>query len=359
MCGGVALREGLATHGPLHEGPSLIMPLAGYGVLAGRALDTRREDGTDTPHYQLHLVDDGGEHWRIAVNVESQQAPSELLYLVVDDFRHPVTALLGATGSGWHELPPPGIGAANLDYIRSNLFDRAQMRLLPPALEGPDNDLADLLDHWCRRAVGDPAATVFAFGQRFGPEPGVVDKVFGFEPANGVHDIHMNQGSTGRFRRDNGVRQDGALVLRFPADDRWVAIFLAFQSQAFHTDDTTGDPLGPDGAPPADAAAVRIVAAMVNPAGPAPEAESVLLLNTSPAPVDLTGWRIADRGQRTCPVPGGPLAPGETRRVPATERVAFGNGGGTITLLDAAGLKAGGVAYTAADAEREGWTVTF
>lgn len=99
------------------------MPLTGYGVLAARALDTRREDGTDTPHYQLHLVDDGGEHWRIAVNVESQQPPSELLYLVVDDFRHPVTALLDATASGWHELPPPGVGAANLDYIRGNLFD--------------------------------------------------------------------------------------------------------------------------------------------------------------------------------------------------------------------------------------------
>ena len=98
---------------------------------------------------------------------------------------------------------------------------------------------------------------------------------------------------------------------------------------------------------------------MVNPAGPAPEAESVLLLNASPDAVDLTGWRIADRAGQTCPVPGGPLAAGETRRVALTERVALGNGGGTITLLDAGGLKVGGVAYTAADARREGWTVTF
>lgn len=335
------------------------MPLTGYGVLAARASETRREDGTDTPHYQLRLADDAGEQWRIAVNVESQQPPSELLYLVADDFRHPLTAMLAALASGWHPLPPPGVDAPNLDYIRGNLFDRAQMRLLPPALEGPDNDLADLLEHWCARAVADPAATVYAFGQRFGPEPGVVDKVFGFEPANGVHDIHMNQGSTGRFRRDNGVRQDGGLVLHFPAEDRWVAIFLAFQSQAFHTDDTTGDALGEDGAPAAAAAAVRIVAAMVNPAGPAPEAESVLLLNASPAQVDLTGWQIADRAKQTCPVPGGPLAPGDTRRVPIAGRVALGNGGGTITLLDAGGLKVSGVAYTAADAEQEGWTVTF
>ena len=175
------------------------MALDDYGVLAARALDTEREDGTDTPHYQLHLVDDAGEHWRIAVNVESQQAPSELLYLVDDDFRHPVTALLEPLASGWHPLAP-GADGPHLDYIRGNLFDRARMRLLPPALEGPDNDLADLLDGWAARAVADAAATVFAFGQRFGPEAGVADKVFGFTPANGVHDIHMNQGNAGPLR---------------------------------------------------------------------------------------------------------------------------------------------------------------
>ena len=331
-----------------------VMPLDGYGVLAARALATAREDGTDTPHYQLHLLDDAGEHWRIAVNVESQQAPSELLYLVVEDFSHPVTAQLEALGSGWHPLAP-GADGPHLDFIRGNLFDRARMRLLPPALAGPDNDLADLLDGWLARAVADPAATVFAFGQRFGPEAGVADKVFGFTPANGVHDIHMNQGNAGRFAQDNGVRQDGALLVHFPAQSRWVAIFLAFQSQSWHTDDATGNSLDA----PAAAATVRIIAAMVNPAGPSPEAESVLLLNASPTPVDLTGWRIADRARQTCPVPGGPLAPGETRRAPVTERVALGNGGGTVTLLDAAGLKVDGVAYTGADAQQEGWTVTF
>ncbi|MGH2900628.1 MAG: DUF2278 family protein [Solirubrobacteraceae bacterium] len=301
----------------------LDMPLDSYGVLAARCVGTRREDGTDTPHYQLHLVDEAGEHWRIAVNVESQQAPSELLYVVDDDFDHPLAAAVQALGPGWHPLTPGG-GGPNIDYIRGNLFERAAMRLLPPALAGPDNDLADLLEHWCGRAAADPAVTVYAFGQRFGPEPGVVDKVFGFVPANGVHDIHMNQGNSGRFARDNGVRQDGALILDFPAEQRRVAIFLAFQGQAFHTDDATGDPLGDDGAPLAGAAAVRIVAAMVNAAGPAPEAESVLLINASAAAVDLTGWRIADRAKQTCPVPDGPLAPGETRRVaiPSASRSA-------------------------------------
>ncbi len=157
------------------------MPLDQYGVLAARARDSAREDGTETPHYQLHLVDESSEHWRVAVNVESQQAPSELLYLVDDDFRHPLTAQLAALASGWHPLAPSPDGP-NLDFIRGNLFQRADMRLLPPALEGPDNDLADLLEHWCRRAIADPAATAYAYGQRFGPEQGVVDKVFRSSP---------------------------------------------------------------------------------------------------------------------------------------------------------------------------------
>ena len=81
---------------------------------------------------------------------------------------------------------------------------------------------------------------VYAFGQRWGPEQGVTDKVFGFKPGNGIHDIHMNQGNNAAYRNDDGVWQDGGLVLHFPASNQWVGVFLAFQSQAWHTDDATG-----------------------------------------------------------------------------------------------------------------------
>ena len=30
------------------------------------------------------------------------------------------------------------------------------------------------------------------------------------------------------------------MLLHFPGESRWVGIFLAFQSQAWHTDDSTG-----------------------------------------------------------------------------------------------------------------------
>ena len=104
---------------------------------------------------------------------------------------------------------------------------------------------------------------------------------------------------------------------------------------------------------------VRIVAALVNPIGPAPEAETVTLLNASPAAVGLDGWRLADRMKRSCPLPTVELGPGATLTVPLTSDVQLGNKGGAVTVLDADGLKVDGVAYTADDVPEEGWTVTF
>src|SRR3954453_16212052 len=78
---------GLASRGPL--GMEVDVPLHDYGVLAGRVVDTRREGSADTPHYQIRLADGAGTPYRAAINLLSQQSPSELLYLVNDDFRHP------------------------------------------------------------------------------------------------------------------------------------------------------------------------------------------------------------------------------------------------------------------------------
>jgi uncharacterized protein YukJ len=331
------------------------MPLNSYGVLVGRAVECRREAGTDSPHYQVRIDAGGTTSYRIAVNVLSQESPSELLYLVSDDLRHPVTDAVAGLGAGWHDLPSrPGGGA--LDFIRGNLLTRSAMRPLAPDVAGPDNDLADFLDRYVKRAMADPGALVYAFGERWGPENGVRDKIFGFRPGNGVHDIHMNQGNSARFRGDDGVWQDGGLLLRLGG--RWVGIFLAFQSQAWHTDDATGHALAEEHEP-ADGAAMRILAAMVNPNGGGPERETVLLLNASPQPVDLTGWRIADRMKQSCTLPAGPLAAGQVLSVPLHNGVQLSNKGGSITLLDRAGLKVAGVSYTAEQAREEGWTVTF
>src|SRR3954451_14131887 len=111
------------------------MTLKAYGVLAGRAIDRRREGAADTPHYQIHVRAIDGTNFRVAVNVQSQESPSELLYLVNDNLQHPITTTLDV-GVGWRPLPP-GPGSSNLDYIRANLIDRTAMRALPPDVSGP------------------------------------------------------------------------------------------------------------------------------------------------------------------------------------------------------------------------------
>jgi uncharacterized protein YukJ len=119
------------------------------------------------------------------------------------------------------------------------------MRLLPFDVPGPDNDLNEAIDTFIRQAIGDATACIYAFGERWGPESTTTDPIFGFLPGNGMHDIHMNQGNVGRFIEQDGVWQDGALLMYFPADNRWGAIFLKFQSQTWHTDDLHGHRIDP------------------------------------------------------------------------------------------------------------------
>ncbi len=190
------------------------MPLKQYGVLKGRAIAARREDGADTPHYQIQLVADQ-THYRIAVNVMSKANPSELLFFVDDQFVHPITAQLSHLPLDFTPLPHQPGGVA-LDFIRGNLFNRLAMRPLPPSAPGPDNDLADQLEHYTLRAMNEADAIVYAFGERWGPEP-QADKIFHFNPGNGIHDIHMNQGNVANFIKDDGVWQDGGMILHFPA----------------------------------------------------------------------------------------------------------------------------------------------
>jgi len=337
------------------------MPLARYGVLKGKAIGAKREDNQSSPHYQVH-IQAGGVHYRIAVNVKSQASPSELLFLVADNFQHPITAHLPDLSEGFTALTSAPGGQA-LDYIRANLFKRIDMRTLPASLPGPDNDLSDQLEHFIKRAIDEPDAKVYSFGQRWGPEPTKKDKIFNFLPGNGIHDIHMNQGNVAPFLGDDGVWQDGGLLIQFPSSSQWVAIFLAFQSQAWHTDDHTGHtisgtPPGPEPDPTEPDHTVRIIGALVNPIGPAPEHETVSILNATPNSIDLNGWQIADKLKHKQGLSGS-INAGATRVIALQPTVQLGNKGGIITLLDKKGLKVDGVSYTEEQAKKEGWTVVF
>ena len=345
-----------------------------YSVLIGRPISHRFGEG-ENPHYQVHVVDKTTDY-RIAINVKSKLAPSELAYYANDNFQHPMLEELGKLTMGIHKVERKAGGIA-LDYIRGNLFDRQKMRLLPHNLVGPDNDLNEEFNRYIQRAMADENALIYAFGERWGPEANVKDKYFGFKPGNGIHDIHMNQGNVGQFTSDDGVWQDGGLFIHMPSEERWVAIFLKFQSQSWHTDDKTGHTIVPTPGQPTTQPTtvqptpsttpvvpgepdlvVRIVAALVNPKGGDQGLENVTLLNTSDQDINLKGWSIVNTVKEKHTL-SGTIQSGATLAVKLPKNVPLSNNGGIITLLNKDGLKVHGVKYTKQQADRDGWSVVF
>ncbi|HYR07833.1 MAG TPA: YukJ family protein [Longimicrobium sp.] len=214
------------------------MPIENYGVLKGRITECRQERDNRAPHYHIRVRAAGADA-RVSINVQSHdRRRPDLLHFIDDDFRHPITPRLADLDDGWHAGGPGPDGVA-IDYPRGGMVTREQMRAIPHDKPGTNNDLNDRLDALIRHACDDPEVEVYAFGSAWGPEPTEPDEVFGFEPGRGVHDVHMNQGNArGEYHSsDNGVWQDGALFLHLKRERRWVAVFLAFQAQAWQTDD--------------------------------------------------------------------------------------------------------------------------
>jgi uncharacterized protein YukJ len=216
------------------------MPLKSYGVLKGTVIGHLRD--ADDDHYQI-LVRAGNTLFRIAVNVESAapNAPSTVLFQRRTSLPASLTTALQPLKPGYKVLPSRPGGLAQ-DYVRGGLVDTAAMTPVPPDVPGVDNDLKDKIESAVAKAIREKGSVLYAFGERWGPEKKRKDKYFRFIPGNGVHDIHMNQGNSGKWARDNGANQDGCLLFSYP-NSSWQAYFFAFQSQTFNTDDN-GAPLG-------------------------------------------------------------------------------------------------------------------
>lgn len=337
------------------------MPIPNYGVLKCHALESVMERGDASPHYQLHAFD-GKLDFRVPINVKSQSAPSEVKYLIDENFQHEITTGLRALPFGFTQLTKDTYGKRHplaLDYIRSNLFDINAMVPLSCNIPGPANDLNEKIDFHIRRSIAVKEAEVYAFGSAWVPNQREA-LPFHFTPDRGVHDIHMNQGNDPKFAKDDGVYQDGGILIYYPAEDRWTGIFLAFQSQAIHTDDQTGHAIASDPVETPEAErALRIIGACVNPEGTDAGQETVLLLNTTNRAIDLNGWILANKDKQKFYLKG-QINPGDTLKVFLTGHSEFlSNQGGIITLLDNHGLKIHGVKYTKKQAQKSGRTIHF
>lgn len=346
-----------------------------YGVLKGTAKQFVRDSDSD-PHSEL-LVDAAGTLYRVAINVRSSRGPTAqrlVEYVILDDVHSPISDAGKRLPIGWSDLKDGRDDEAAIDYIRSNLFRASDMKPLTHDKPGPDNDLFEKVEDLLERAIEDRSATVYAYGESWGPES-AADDYFKFKPGRGVHDIHMNQGDASE---PNGVYQDGALLVEFPGAGRTAGLFIKFQNQAWHTDELGGNPIPTTPTPPptdtppdqplqpwdpvpndSPYRRAKLVGALINPSGDDVGGELVTIFNTSAEALDVSGWSILDRNDKSEPL-SGTIPLGEARTFKLSGRGAqLSNGGGTVTLLDAKGLKVDGVAYTAADASRQGAALAF
>ena len=215
-----------------------------YGYLKARINSNTALKSSKRPHelqYHLHTTmlvnasDGSQQEWDTAINVGTTDADDLLQYKLVYDFSHPITAALRAAAEGFTELTGTQATPA-LDFLRSDVLSGTGMWRPSDVMDGSQvvEPVASLL-----RLFGNSrnsAAYVYLFGRSYA------------DNTLGVHDVHMNQGSSGGFvnhgndtNDHNDIWQDGALLVDL-GDAGWAAYFPAFQQQDVPTDNL-GNPV--------------------------------------------------------------------------------------------------------------------
>jgi uncharacterized protein YukJ len=194
---------------------------------------TRRQHETQYHQHFGVLVD--GAQWDVAVNVGTNDDDDLLKYKLVYDFRHPVIQTLGKTSAGSHPLTGT-VALPAIDFIRSDILSTTGNWRNSDVMDGSE--------------FPEPAASLYRLLLRAQQHQSDV-YVFGrfYAEGNGIHDTHMNQGSTGSFihrpgddsNDHNDIWQDGCLLADL-GEPEWAAYFAAFNKQLVPTDDL-GNPL--------------------------------------------------------------------------------------------------------------------
>jgi uncharacterized protein YukJ len=210
------------------------MPVRNYSVLKGRPIEGAvfqpKNPQRDQPHYHIHIKNEDGSEFDIAVNILSDDG-SEVLFIVKDNFAPKDADSLNGLSIG---ITPLRLGNPDaLDYVKQNLVTKDQMSDVP-ASNTTDTPLSQIVDGLIQAAITDENGLVYAWGSVFGDQG--ASPFWGFTPDSGIHDIHMNQGNPpGHHDSDNGAAQDGGLAVF--ANGAFKTLLIAFQTQSFSTDE--------------------------------------------------------------------------------------------------------------------------
>lgn len=216
-----------------------------YGYVKARVISSPRIKGSrHKQEIQYHLHVDlavpnktgGTDTWDVAINVGTNDADDLLQYRLALDFHHPLLPSLKKSPKGFRDLTAADELPA-FDFLRSDILAETGSWRVSDVMDGePDREPYRSIARLLQKARSTNA-DVYVFGRTY--KGGDL----------GIHDVHMNQGSTSNTFLNNGndnndhndVWQDGAVLIDF-GDPEWASYFTAFTQQLVPTDDL-GNPV--------------------------------------------------------------------------------------------------------------------
>ncbi|KAK2603264.1 hypothetical protein N8I77_009735 [Diaporthe amygdali] len=347
------------------------MPISNYGLWKCTPSSWNGQASSTHGHLEFNDGTNSNKTYEADVNISSTGSDTRLVYWFVSNFnpKQPSTAKLSALDMGFSAQK--GSSSLALDFLREGFLTPSAGTLVShdPSDPTEKGDISAYVDPVMNQAVQEKA-TLYIWGSHYSDTNG----------SEGIHDIHMNQGDSGSFEKENGTYQDGGIVIQF-ADGSWHGIFLAFATETLKTDDN-GDPEGQTFAQAlgggsssgtateyankshATKGSVGIEAAVVNPKGPDHEAtkgkgERIYVQNRGASDVSLKGWKIENGHGQVQLLGDDAQVSAHSKHCFEVPEAELGNRGGKIVLKDADGHTVSEVSYTEKQAKKEGHLLYF
>lgn len=194
-----------------------------YVMFRGKVID-KWYDFDKRAHYHIVAMDDEGKRFDLAVNIGSiyekmNEIVSSNLKVYYDESyscRKGIVRKMLLQKNGITECHKD----LYLDYIRMKLFPHEKM-IQMKGFDVTSIYLTEIIEKNVVQAMNNDDYEVIAFGRLYAN-------------GKGLHDIHMNQGSVDKFRKNDVSYSDGGLFFRNRRDNKITAVFIAFITQSLN-----------------------------------------------------------------------------------------------------------------------------
>ena len=194
-----------------------------YVMFRGKVID-KWYDFDKRAHYHIVAMDDEVKRFDLAVNIGSiyekmNEIVSSNLKVYYDESyscRKGIVRKMLLQKNGITECHKD----LYLDYIRIKLFPHEKM-IQMKGFDVTSIYLTGIIEKNVVQAMNNDEYEVIAFGRLYAN-------------GKGLHDIHMNQGSTDKFRKNDASYSDGGLFFRNKRDNKITAVFIAFITQSLN-----------------------------------------------------------------------------------------------------------------------------